>query len=152
MARRANLRASDADREQIVDRLRRAAAEGRLAAHELEDRVGDALQARTYGELDATVLDLPTGSPARQRSGRSVLPWTVSTVRAHPIVLVAAIPVVVVTVALVAAIMMLSLACVTVLFLLGHRRAICRGPWMYVGRGGFGPLERIGRRAPEHWA
>lgn len=72
--------------------------------------------------------------------------------RAHPIVLVAAIPVVAVTVALVAAIMVLSLACITVLFLLGHRRAICRGPWIDMGRGGVRSQGRIGRRAPEHWA
>jgi hypothetical protein len=60
MARRAILRASDADREQIAERLRHATAEGRLHAEELEERLGEAFSARTYGELDGLVADLPT--------------------------------------------------------------------------------------------
>ncbi len=59
MTRRANLRASDSDRERVAERLRLAAAEGRLLAEELEERLGAALTARTYGELDAVVADLP---------------------------------------------------------------------------------------------
>lgn len=59
MTRRTALRASDADREQVVERLRTAAAEGRLQADELEDRLGTAFSARTYGELDVLVSDLP---------------------------------------------------------------------------------------------
>jgi Domain of unknown function (DUF1707) len=59
MARRATLRASDADREQVADRLRQATAEGRLVAEELEERLGAVFAARTYGELDALVDDLP---------------------------------------------------------------------------------------------
>jgi hypothetical protein len=56
---RALLRASDADRERIANRLRHAASEGRLWPDELEDRLGAALSARTYGELDRVVSDLP---------------------------------------------------------------------------------------------
>jgi hypothetical protein len=66
MARRATLRASDADREQIADRLRHATAEGRLLAEELEERLEAVFAARTYGDLDAVVADLP-GPPARRR-------------------------------------------------------------------------------------
>jgi len=66
MARRATLRASDADREQFADRLRRAAGEGRIVAEELEERLETVFSARTYGELDAVVADLP-GTPVRQR-------------------------------------------------------------------------------------
>ncbi len=74
MARQAQIRASDADRERIADRLREAAAEGRLLTHELEQRLTAAFTARTYGELDALVFDLPTGRlDRRQRS--SVTPW-----------------------------------------------------------------------------
>jgi Flp pilus assembly protein TadB len=65
MATRATLRASDADREQIAERLQRASTEGRLTSDELEPRLENALSARTYGELDAVVADLP-----RPRSGR----------------------------------------------------------------------------------
>ncbi len=68
MTRRAILRASDAEREQVAERLRHAAAEGRLQADELEDRIGAALSARTYGELDLIVSDLPTPSIGRGRT------------------------------------------------------------------------------------
>ena len=92
MALRGNLRASDEDREHVVDRLRSAAAEGRLAVHELEQRVATALRARTYAELDATVRDLP-GAP-RQGLARSAPRSVARTVSAHPALLILAIPVV----------------------------------------------------------
>ncbi|HUA50325.1 MAG TPA: DUF1707 domain-containing protein [Solirubrobacteraceae bacterium] len=66
MARRATLRASDADRDQVAERLRHATAEGRLNADELEERLEAAFAARTYGELDALVVDLP-GQTVRRR-------------------------------------------------------------------------------------
>jgi hypothetical protein len=59
MARQPSLRAADADREAVTERLREAAAEGRLEPDELEDRVHTALRARTYGELERVVADLP---------------------------------------------------------------------------------------------
>ena len=59
MAARAALRASDADREQVAERLRKAAGEGRLRTEELEHRLETALSARTYGELDRLIRDLP---------------------------------------------------------------------------------------------
>jgi Domain of unknown function (DUF1707) len=72
MTGRASLRASDADREQVADRLRHAATEGRLHDDELEERLGAALSARTYGELAALVVDLP--APAPDHSRRSGMP------------------------------------------------------------------------------
>jgi hypothetical protein len=66
MARRATLRASDADREQVAERLRRAAGEGRILAEELEERLEVVFSARTYGELDVAVADLP-GTTVRRR-------------------------------------------------------------------------------------
>jgi Domain of unknown function (DUF1707) len=59
MVERDQMRASDADRTKIADQLRRATDEGRLLAHEFDERLGQALNARTYGELDALVADLP---------------------------------------------------------------------------------------------
>jgi len=56
---RRDLRASHEDRDRIVEILRVAGGDGRLTADELDDRVGAALTARTYGELEALVLDLP---------------------------------------------------------------------------------------------
>jgi Domain of unknown function (DUF1707) len=62
------LRASDADREQVAERLRHATAEGRLNADELEGRLQTLFAARTYGELDALLADLPAGrSPSKRR-------------------------------------------------------------------------------------
>jgi hypothetical protein len=60
-ARRAGgeLRASHVDRDRAVEVLRVAAGDGRLTAAELDDRVGAALTARTYGELAALIADLP---------------------------------------------------------------------------------------------
>ena len=76
MERRYSLRASDSDREDVAERLRAATAEGRLLAGELEQRLEVAFQARTYGELDALVGDLPAAPaplPARRRPGLPVL-------------------------------------------------------------------------------
>ena len=59
MDRAPSVRASDVDREQVVERLRHAATEGRLRTEELEERLAAAFAARTYGELDPLVTDLP---------------------------------------------------------------------------------------------
>jgi hypothetical protein len=71
MAVRAALRASDADRDHVAERLRKAAGEGRLRTEELEQRLENALSARTYGELDALLRDLPgralSTAPRRSR-------------------------------------------------------------------------------------
>jgi uncharacterized protein DUF1707 len=53
------LRVADADRDRTVERLRAAAAEGRLDPDELEERVSNALSARTQSDLDAVLRDLP---------------------------------------------------------------------------------------------
>jgi Flp pilus assembly protein TadB len=73
MAYRKTLRASDADREHVAERLRHAAAEGRLLAEELEQRLGQTFKSRTYGELDAVVADLPSDRVSR-RSERPAIP------------------------------------------------------------------------------
>jgi Domain of unknown function (DUF1707) len=75
VARRYSLRASDSDRDEVVERLRAATAEGRLRVGELEQRLEDAFRARTYGELDALVADLPaTPAPLPARRRRPGLP------------------------------------------------------------------------------
>jgi hypothetical protein len=61
------LRASDADREATVGRLRVAAMEGRLDAEELAQRVGAAYQAKWCRDLDRLTADVtPVAPPARQ--------------------------------------------------------------------------------------
>jgi hypothetical protein len=67
MSRHSSLRASDADRDAIAERLHRAAVEGRLEPDELEQRLHAALRARTYGELGRLVADLP--APRERRRG-----------------------------------------------------------------------------------
>jgi hypothetical protein len=57
-------RAADADREVIAERLRIAAGDGRIDLAELEDRLGQAYAAKTYGQLQALVSDLPIRVPS----------------------------------------------------------------------------------------
>ena len=57
------LRASDADREQAVERLRTAAMEGRLDSEELEERIQTAYGARFCSELSSLTADV-TPPPA----------------------------------------------------------------------------------------
>jgi hypothetical protein len=89
-----NLRASDADRDRVIDVLRAATADGRLTADEFSERMEAALSSRTFRELAPLTADLatPPASPAPesapaedvmridqyggsvQRSGRWVVP------------------------------------------------------------------------------
>ncbi|MEU3221548.1 DUF1707 domain-containing protein [Streptomyces sp. NPDC006976] len=58
------IRASDADRDRIADILREAMAEGRLTADEHADRVDSVYRAKTVGELEPLVRDLPAAGGA----------------------------------------------------------------------------------------
>jgi len=89
-----DLRASDADRDRVIDVLRAATADGRLTADEFSERMEAALSSRTFRELAPLTADLaaPPASPAPesaaaedvmridqyggsvQRSGRWVVP------------------------------------------------------------------------------
>ncbi|MFE2329321.1 DUF1707 domain-containing protein [Streptomyces sp. NPDC059385] len=61
------LRASDADRERVVERLRDGLAEGRLDMEEFEERLEAAYKSRTYAELEPLTRDLPAvGATAPQ--------------------------------------------------------------------------------------
>ncbi|MFI5670253.1 DUF1707 domain-containing protein [Streptomyces sp. NPDC051704] len=53
------LRASDADRERVVERLRDAVAEGRIDMEEFEERLEAAYKSKTYAELEPITSDLP---------------------------------------------------------------------------------------------
>lgn len=82
----AELRASDAEREAVAERLRRAAAEGRLDPDELDERVGRAYAARTRAELGPLTADLPLSPapPGAPGPGADVLPpgrWTARELR-----------------------------------------------------------------------
>jgi Domain of unknown function (DUF1707) len=58
--RREDLRAADADRQFVAERLRDALNEGRLTLSEYDDRLKEAYAAKTYGDLDRLLGDLPT--------------------------------------------------------------------------------------------
>jgi hypothetical protein len=63
------LRASDAERERVVEALRVHAGEGRLPTDELERRIDTAYAAERRGDLAALLVDLP-----RQAGRRRPLP------------------------------------------------------------------------------
>ncbi len=56
---RDRLRASDADREQVIDALKAAFVQGLLTKDELSMRTGQALASRTNAELDVIIADVP---------------------------------------------------------------------------------------------
>ena len=60
-----DLRASDADRDRIADILREALAEGRLDSAEHSERLDRVYAAKTLGELEPLVRDLPAGAASR---------------------------------------------------------------------------------------
>ena len=73
-----HLRASHADRDQVIDGLKAAYVQGRLDQDEFGHRVGQALASRTYAELAALMADLPAGltdarppKPDRKRVSRT---------------------------------------------------------------------------------
>jgi len=69
----AGLRTSRADRERVIDLLKAAFVQGRLARDEFDARVGQTLASRTYADLVAVTADLPVeliGAPPRQPAVR----------------------------------------------------------------------------------
>jgi hypothetical protein len=77
---RGHLRASHADREQVIGTLKAAFVAGMLAKDEFDLRVGQTLASRTFAELAALTADLPAGltaarppQPARARGRARVL-------------------------------------------------------------------------------
>ncbi|WP_203925357.1 DUF1707 SHOCT-like domain-containing protein [Virgisporangium ochraceum] len=60
--RRDHLRAADVDRTYVSEILKKAVDEGRLSLHEYDERLQKTYTARTYGDLDKIILDLPRPS------------------------------------------------------------------------------------------
>jgi len=57
---RGKMRASDADRDRVVELLNLAYSEGRLSKEEYDARLDSAMSARTFADLDLLVTDLPS--------------------------------------------------------------------------------------------
>jgi hypothetical protein len=72
-----NLRAADADRERIAERLRNGHAEGRLDIDELQERLELCYRSKTLGDLRELVGDLPRQDLEgdQRRSFGPVRPW-----------------------------------------------------------------------------
>jgi Domain of unknown function (DUF1707) len=63
------MRASDADRDVVLAELSEHYQAGRLTSDELEQRTGQALQARTFGDLARLTADLPPLAPTGPAAG-----------------------------------------------------------------------------------
>jgi Domain of unknown function (DUF1707) len=134
MSRHHSLRASDADRDAVVDRLREAAGEGRLEPDELEQRVHRALRARTYGDLAALVADLPNDRPAPlRRTGARTSPAVRTAVLGTGLLL--AVTVAIAVVAVVAMLVLTAAALWIALVLFG---LLCRGARRHLACGAAG--------------
>lgn len=76
---RSEMRAGDADRQQVADRLRAALEEGRLDLQEYDERVQRAYAAKTYGDLDGLLTDLPVSQvmqvPVAVTAGNPTRDW-----------------------------------------------------------------------------
>ena len=78
-----SLRAADADRDAVADRLRTAHAEGRLTVEEFGERLDAAFAARTMGELAALTADLPAERARVARTGDEAAPSPAVVPAAH---------------------------------------------------------------------
>jgi DUF1707 SHOCT-like domain len=73
----ASMRVSDADRDRVATELGEHFQAGRLTQDEFDERVGKAIAARTRGDLDELLADLPSDRPAGRlpaTAGRSSPP------------------------------------------------------------------------------
>ncbi len=82
-------RVADADRDRTVTLLREHVVEGRLTLDEFSERMGAALEAKTRGELDAVMADLPvtsdvpTASPSTTATPRKTSRWHIAVMSGH---------------------------------------------------------------------
>jgi len=70
-----DVRTSDGERQEVVDRLHQALGEGRLDLDEAETRVAAAYAARYRGDLPPLLADLPDGA-APAAMGGDAPTWT----------------------------------------------------------------------------
>ena len=59
---RDEMRAADADRQAVAEKLKAALDEGRLDLHEYDERLQQAYAAKTYGDLEGLLTDLPVSA------------------------------------------------------------------------------------------
>jgi DUF1707 SHOCT-like domain len=94
-ARGGHLRASDADRERVIDALKDAFVQGRLTRSELARRAGQALESKTYADLASATAGIPAGraataprqhaaAPPARRVNWKVVAWVLSAIIVLP--------------------------------------------------------------------
>jgi hypothetical protein len=72
---RDEMRAADADRQAVADQLKSALDEGRLDLHEYDERLQQAYAAKTYGDLQPLLSDLPSAAlPVPAQRGALAVP------------------------------------------------------------------------------
>jgi hypothetical protein len=101
-AGRGHLRASHADREQVIDTLKAAFVQGRLTKEELDQRVSQTFSSLTYAGLAAVTADLPVGpvsaeqprepAPAAPPVNKSLMWGSCAVIVAAIVTMVVAIP------------------------------------------------------------
>jgi hypothetical protein len=69
---RSRLRASHADREQVIDVVKAAFVQGRLAKDEFDQRLGRVFASRTYADLASLTADIPAGLARAQPPPRPI--------------------------------------------------------------------------------
>ena len=69
-----HLRASDADRERVIDALKDAFVHGRLTKSELARRAGQAFESKTYADLARATAGIPAGRAATAPPRRTPRP------------------------------------------------------------------------------
>jgi len=81
------MRASDGDRQRVVERLQGALEDGRLSMDEFTDRTGLAFHAVTYGDLAPLCADLPAAAPVIAAAPASAVPSRAGYLAGLPMVL-----------------------------------------------------------------
>ena len=92
------LRASHADREQVIDVLKAAFVQGLLTKDEFDPRMSQAFAARTYAEVAEVTADIPAGliglqprRPGWSRAGKAAA-WCAFGIVLPPLLAVAVVP------------------------------------------------------------
>jgi hypothetical protein len=83
-----HLRASDADRERVIDFLKAAFVQRRLSQSDLTGRVGQVLESKTYAELAGATAGIPARRTATPRPRQPATPQPrqpAAPVRASPV-------------------------------------------------------------------
>jgi hypothetical protein len=126
----ANVRASDADRDAVLSELSEHFQAGRLTAAEFDERAGQALAARTWGELRDLMRDLPTAlSWPQTRTATSSAPVPVRPSRRPAVLPVAALAGIGIAVAVLVGVAHTGwgfLLLVLFVLYIARRRVICR--------------------------